>query len=213
MNRMIFIFAVFFLFPLTLAAQQNELGVFLSAAKLDETSFTDSETGVDLQIGFDEDLGYGVSYSRYFSDRVSVELALQKLGGDVELSVSGPDLPPFTADAGEMDLTAISATARWHFARPSARFTPYIGAGVARVTGEVGILGDPEDPESSDTIDLESETTWLANAGIDFRLTPNLSLAGDVKYIAYEPKEDGVPDEERIEVNPLVISASVKFRF
>jgi len=200
-------------FPLSLAAQTpaNELGVFVSASSFDDTTLPDDELDVDVELEFDEQIGYGVSYNRFWTPQLSTEFAVQRLGGDIDVSIiDGPTT--ITVDAGEIDLTAYSGTVQWHFGA-TGRFDPYVGGGVAYVTGDVDLIADPEDPESVDNVELENETTWLANAGINYRLTNSIAIGADAKYIAYEPKGKGDADDERVDVNPLVISAGVKFRF
>lgn len=203
-----------FVFSVTLSAQPaSELGLFVSQSGFDTTTFTDPEVGVDVEIEFDEDMGYGVSFNHYWTPALSTEFAAQTLGGDVQITISD-NLTDVTFDAGEVDLMAYSATLQWHFARGS-RFSPYIGGGAALLTGDVEFPVDATDPDNEDveTVDLENEFTWVANAGIDIGLTGSLAINADAKYFAYEPKGDGDADEDRLDVNPLVISAGIKFRF
>jgi outer membrane protein W len=199
-------------FPILAAAQQlpaNDVGVWVSTAQFDETSETDPDIGAEVSLEFDENVGYGVTFSHYWGNSLAVEFGAQKLGGDLNLSVEGP-AADFTAKVGELDLQAYSATLQWHFARGS-RISPYIGGGAAFVTADFD--AEPIEGEPDEQVDLDNETTWLANAGINFALTPSLSLGIDGKYIAYEPKGEGDSDEDRLDVNPLVLSAGLRFRF
>jgi outer membrane protein W len=199
-------------FPLTLTAQgrANELGVFVSLPQFDSTSFEDEEEpDLGLELDFDENVGYGVSYNRYWTDHLSSEFTAQRLSGDIQVNVTGGPAT-ITVDAGDIEMDVLSAGLQWHFGGAS-RFDPYIGGGVAYVSGEADVLADPEvDPEETENVDLDSETTWLANAGINFRLTDAFSLNADAKYIAYEPEDDA---GDSLDINPLVFSAGVKFRF
>jgi outer membrane protein len=198
-------------FPVVLSAQTpaNEFGVFVSRPAFDSTRFVDFESGDDFELEFDENAGYGVNFTHSFSPQVSLELTAQKMSGDVQVSL---DTPPITVNAGEINLMAYSATAQWHFAG-TGKFDPYVGAGVAYVTGDVDFIDDPEDPDATSNSDLENETTWLANAGIAYRISNTLSIGADAKYITYEPKAEDDVTEDRVDINPLVISAGVKFRF
>ncbi|HEX8251739.1 MAG TPA: OmpW family outer membrane protein [Thermoanaerobaculia bacterium] len=215
MTRIKWIIAVATLvFPLALSAQtrQNELGFFVSSSQFDSTRIEDDELDFDVELDFDENIGFGVSYNRYWTNQLSTEFAAQRLGGDIQVSlVDGPT--SITVDAGEIELTAFSGTLQWHFGG-AGRFDPYIGGGLAYVTGDVDVLADPEeDPEATENVELENETTWLANAGVNFRITDALSIGADAKYIAYEPEAEGDDSGESLDVNPLVFSAGIKFRF
>ncbi|MEA2490664.1 MAG: outer membrane protein [Acidobacteriota bacterium] len=198
-------------FPIMAAAQQpsNDVGVWVSTSQFDKTSETDPDLGGEVSIEFDENIGYGVTFSHYWGNALAVEFGAQKLGGDLNLSVEGPGAE-FTAKVGELDLQAYSATLQWHFARGS-RVSPYIGGGAAFVTADFD--AEPLEDEPAEQVDLDNETTWLANAGVNIALTPSLSLGIDGKYIAYEPKGEGDTDDDRLDVNPLVLSAGLRFRF
>jgi outer membrane protein W len=210
--RIKFILAVAVLvFPLTLSAQTraNELGVFASMSRFDET--TESDVDGDVTLGFDENIGYGVSYNRYWSNQLSTEFAAQRLGGDIQVSAfDGPG--SVTINAGELNMTVLSATLQWHFASNS-RIDPYIGAGAAYITGDADVLTDIDPAAATENVDLDTETTWLANAGLNFRFSDALSIGADAKYMKYEPRAEGDGPQDRIDVNPLVISAGLKFRF
>jgi outer membrane protein W len=196
-------------FPFALFAQPaNEVGVWISTSQFEDTGFVDE--GIELELSFDENIGYGVSFSHFWSQSLATEFSAQQLSADAEISISGPGLPPIDIDGGELEVMVYAATAQWHFARGS-RISPYVGAGAAFVTGEIS-GGDVIEGEDFST-DLENEFTWLANAGINFGLTDSLSLGLDAKYIAYEPTADDDEDEASEELNPLVLSAGLKFRF
>lgn len=210
-HRWILFAAALVIFPLSLAAQTspaNDVGVFVTSSSYDHEFDFDG-------IEFEEKAGYGVSYNRYWSDAISTEFAAQKLAADITyVPVFDDSLDEF--ELGEMDLTVISATAQWHFLR-GGRVSPYAGVGLAHIQGEVEtyeIETDPgEEPIEAGTFDLESETTVVLNGGVDFNVTPSLAIGLDVKYIAYDPKGEGELDSDRVDLNPLVLAAGLKFRF
>ena len=191
-----------FLLPLAATAQpMNELGVFISTSQFDDSEISD---GVDtLDIEFDEDMGYGLLYNRFWTSGFSTELAYQKLGADLTLSFED-----ITEDAGSLDLDMLTATAQLHFARGSM-LSPYVGGGVAYVSGEVGSIDQAE----LQSADLENELDFLVNAGLNLGIGQSLSIFLDGKYVMYEAREEGVPDDEAVDINPLIISAGVKWRF
>ena len=198
-------------FPLSLAAQSSEFGVFISQPQIQSTSLAD-DPAFDIRVEFDGDQGYGISYNRYWTDHVSTEFALQRLSSGVTLTVGGPAIEA-TFPAGDLDLTALSGVAQWHFGTRS-RIVPYVGAGIVHVTGEASGPDDPTDPTSPVTTDdLESKTSFIANAGIDFRVTPNIAITFDARYFSYDAVAEEDPLAEPIALDTYVYSAGVKLRF
>ena len=189
------------LFPLVAAAQQNDLGVFISTSQLDDSEI--NEAGDIFDVEFDEDMGFGVLYNRFWFGSFSTEFAYQRLGADLTLNFQD-----VAEDVGELDLDILTGTAQLHFARNGV-LSPYVGAGVAYVSGEAGSI-DQDELESED---LESELELLANAGINLRLGRSFTIFLDGKYIAYEARGEGDSDGEAIDLNPLIIAGGVKFRF
>ena len=189
-------------FPLFAFAQpNNELGVFISTSQLDDSEIRDASDVFDVE--FDEDMGYGILYNRFWMGGLSTEFAYQKLGAD--LTVSFQDI---AESAGDLNLDILSGTAQLHFARGSM-ISPYIGGGVAYVSGDAGSIDD----EEIEDVDLESELEFLANAGINVGLGANFAVFLDGKYILYEARGEGDSDGEALDVNPLIISGGVKIRF
>lgn len=189
------------LLPLSAFAQRNELGVFISTSQFDNSEFQDGLDDVDVE--FDEDMGYGVSYNRFWFGGFSTELAYQRLGAD--LTVSFEDI---TETAGDLDLDILSATAQFHFA-PQSMISPYIGGGLAYVSGEAGSI----DGDEIDTVDLENDTNWLANAGLNLNFGQRFAVFVDGKYVMYEARGEGDPDDEAFDINPLIVSGGIKLRF
>jgi len=189
------------LLPLAAAAQSNELGIFISTSQFDDSELSDGIDTVDVE--FDEDMGYGVLYNRYWFGGFSTEFAYQRLGAD--LTVSFEDI---AADAGDLDLDILSGTAQFHFAR-GGLISPYIGGGVAYISGEAGAI----DEEEIESVDLENELEFLANAGLNLNLGRSFGLFLDGKYILYEARGEGDDEDDALDINPLIISGGVKFRF
>lgn len=201
MIKRLFIALSLFLLPLSAAAQMNDLGFFISTSQFDDSEIDDAGDIFDVE--FDEDMGFGILYNRFWTNSFSTELAYQRLGAD--LTVSFEDI---AADAGELDLDILSATAQFHFARGSM-ISPYIGGGVAYISGEAGSI----DEDELEAVDLEDEIEFLANAGINLSLGRSLILFLDGKYILYEARGEGDSEDDALEINPLVLSAGIKWRF
>jgi outer membrane protein W len=191
------------LLPLAAAAQQpsNEVGIFISTSQFENSEISD---GVDsIEFNFEEDMGYGVLYNRYWTNSFSTEVAYQRLGAD--LTVGFQDI---VEDVGQLDLDILSATAQLHFLRGGV-LSPYVGGGVAYVSGEAGAI----DEDELGSTDLEKEIDFLVNAGLDFKVGRSLSIFLDGKYVMYEARGEGDSDADAVEINPLIVSAGLKFRF
>lgn len=189
------------LLPLSAFAQRNELGLFISTSQFENSEFQDGLDDIDVE--FEEDMGYGVSYNRFWFGGFSTEFAYQRLGAD--LTVSFEDI---TETAGDLDLDILSATAQFHFA-PQSMISPYIGGGLAYVSGEAGSIDDDE----IDSVDLENDTNWLANAGLNVNLGQRFAVFVDGKYVMYEARGEGDPDDEAFDINPLIVAGGIKLRF
>ena len=189
------------LLPLTAAAQNNEIGGFISTSQLSEDEI--QEAGDIFDVEFDEDMGVGVLYNRFWFGGFSTEFAYQRLGADLTLSFED-----VTEDLGELDLDVLSATGQLHFGRGTF-LSPYIGGGVAYISGEAGSIDEGE----LEATDLENELEILANAGLNLGLGRSFAVFLDGKYIWYEARGEGDPDDEALELNPLIISGGIKWRF
>ena len=201
MTKRAFLVLSLLLFPLVATAQQNEFGVFISTSQFDESEIEDA--GDIFEVDFEEDMGFGVLYNRFWVGGFSTEFAYQRLGADLTLSFED-----VAEDVGELDLDVLSATGQLHFMR-GGLLSPYIGGGVAYISGEAGSI----DQDEIEATDLESELEFLVNAGLNLRLGRSFGLFLDGKYIMYEARGEGDPDEEALELNPLVIAGGVKWRF
>jgi outer membrane protein W len=189
------------LLPLTATAQRNDLGVFISTSQFEDSEINDAGDIFDVE--FDEDMGVGILYNRFWTNSFSTEFAYQRLGADLTLSFQD-----ISEDVGSLDLDMLTATGQLHFARGSM-ISPYIGAGVAYVSGEAGAI----DGSELENADLENEVDFLANAGLNVGLGRSLVIFLDGKYVMYEARGEGDPDDDALDVNPLIIAAGIKWRF
>jgi outer membrane protein W len=179
----------------------NDIGVFVSTSQFEDSEIDDAGDIFDVE--FDEEMGVGVLYNRFWTNGFSTELAYQRLGADLTLSAGD-----VAKDVAELDLDLLTATAQLHFAR-NALISPYIGGGVAYISGEAGSI----DSNELEDADLENEVEFLANAGVNLRLGRSFTVFLDGKYVMYEALGEGEPDEGAIDVNPLIIAGGIKFRF
>jgi outer membrane protein W len=207
MKKLVLIIIALFATPSTVSAQTlstSDAAVWITDSEFNDPSFTDEEGTVQFE--FDEQAGYGVSFNHFWVSSFSTEFAYHKFGADMDASVD--DGPRF--DAGEIDASSLTGIAQWHFRRAS-RFSPYVGAGVAYMSGEF----DPADFDGEDdvAVDFEDEFTWAANFGANIGLTERLAIGLDAKFIHWEPKESGDEASERVELSPVLLSAGLRYRF
>lgn len=193
--------------PVVLLAQNNDIGVFLSAASYSSTTFSNPEApGETSRINFDEGTGYGVSYDRFWTPNISTELAYTEVDSDV--STEGYDALSGDVDGAHFWMWTVIA--KYH-ARRFGRTMPYAGGGLAHTNGYIDVVGQVFE---TDTLFFNVETTWVANLGVAYAATPIVILALDAKYVPYSINEiDGEATEDSIDVNPLMISAGIHWRF
>lgn len=188
--------------PLPLFAQ-TEAGVRISSVEFDDT--TEVNDAEEVLIELDEDLGYGLFVNRFWTSTFSTEFAIDRLGAGLDVTIGNDP----TVTVGDLEVTVYSATALWHFRR-DARVSPYAGIGAAFVTGRFDIGNEVEVEE----VDFDNDLTWVAHGGVAVKLTDRVSLTGDARYVAYEPTiSDDDGEEESVDLNPLMLSAGVRFRF
>ncbi len=204
---LLLIAALFFLIaPLQLFAQAGttEVGFRVSSVDFDDTREVDE--GEEALLEFDEDLGYGVSLNHFWTNAFSTEFAIDRLGADLDVSFDGG--PALTV--GETEVTMYSAIAQWHFRRAS-RVSPYVGIGAAYLSGRFDLLLE----EEVAVLDVENELTWIATGGVSFQVSDHVSLAADARYAPYQPEftDEETGEDERIDINPLILSAAIRFRF
>jgi outer membrane protein W len=134
----------------------------------------------------------GLSYNRYWTPAISTRFSAIELGVDT-----------FRVDLGSrsFDMNAYSAALEYHLRRDRL-FAPYAGIGVALVSSTIG----------SRFVDAgaEAELTALATAGVDVNLFRRFAAGFDATYMPYRPD---YPTVGELELNPLTISATLKFRW
>lgn len=184
----------------------SDFGAWLVGSDLEETTLT--EDGDDIKIGFDKENGFGFSFNHFWTETVSTEIAAQTFHGRMVIT-SDFGAGPFTFEAGNLDAIALSALAQYHFNR-AGRFSPYVGGGIARLSGDFEAF---EDPDGVESFDLESEIAWTVAAGANVRITENLFLAADLKFIPWSAVAEGEPESESLDIDPLLLSFGMKVRF
>ena len=184
----------------------SDFGAWIVGSELKETTLT--EDGDDITVRFEKENGFGFSFNHFWTGNVSTEIAAQTFHGRMIIS-SDFGAGPLEFEVGNLDAIALSALAQYHFNR-AGRFSPYVGAGIARLSGEFAAFDDPDGVES---FDLEPEFAWTAAAGVNFRATENLFLTADLKFIPWSAVAKGEPDSESLDIDPQLLSFGMKVRF
>lgn len=188
------------------AQSTTDVAAWASFTGFDSTRFVDPTDDTAVEISLDDTVGYGVSLNQYWTSNFSTELGATMWDTDVKADVE--DFGEF--DLGSMELTAIHAVGQWHFS-PAGKIDPYVGAGVAYFDADDLEVVDAVEEEETE-LPVDSEASWVANAGVNFNFG-RLALALDAKYAPYEPSVGTGEDEEDLSLNPLSLSAGLRFRF
>lgn len=201
------------LFPVSLFAQSNEIAVFANHTSFQSTTDTDPTIPFTAKLKFDSKVGYGVSFDHFLSPNLSVQLLAQTLRGTGKIDIDAG--LKFTLDAGTLDVKEYDAALHWYFL-PEGAFRPYVGGGVARIQGgKLKIPADAANDIEAETISLDSKVTWVADAGIDFRVSPKAAVSLTAKYTPYSSGVGAAPDDpvQRLKLDPLTIAAGFRWRF
>ncbi|MGH9810790.1 MAG: OmpW family outer membrane protein, partial [Terriglobia bacterium] len=138
----------------------------------------------------------------------------QTVRGNAKLSVSASGLN-LGETGGTLDLKQYDAALHWYVV-PSGSFRPYVGAGIAWIgSGKLKIDADPASNDPATTVRLENKTTWLADGGVDFSVSPQVTITLAGKYTHYTAKLNTTPDDlfQNLKLNPLTIAAGIRFKY
>jgi outer membrane protein len=171
----------------------------------------DDTTANPVDVNFDGTLGYGIGANIFFGDHISTEFAIVRVNSDVNFRQRA------VANGNtQAEMMPITAVLQFHLA-PNARFDPYIGAGAAYV-----LIDDVDTPDELNNLDFErldfKDDVGLAlNAGLGIRLTNNLGLTLDAKYVPLESSATAVRTtgntDVKFDINPVILSAGLSLRF
>jgi len=210
--------AVMLFAALTLASSlfaQNEVAVFLNRTSFKSTTVSDPTVGLTAKLKFDSKNAYGISFDRYISPTTSVQFLAQNLKADTVLEVNAPSFPGFSTDAGSLELKEYDVALHWHFGAGHS-FKPYVGFGIARIQGgKIHVPADLTDSGVDETHSLDDKTTWVADAGIDFQISPNLGVIVTAKYVPYKTSYGADPSEpvQKLKLDPRSLAAGLRWRF
>ena len=200
---------VILLLVATPAVAQNptDFNVWISWA--DISGENEPEPGI--KIDFESASGFGVSANWFLTPHLSTELGVLALKSDGTI-----DVEEFAEeiDLGSLDLIPVTLIAQFHFARDS-RIDPYVGVGAAYVMAD-DLDSDDLDLLQVGSVEVDDEFTYVINAGLGLQVTSGFGIVIDGKYIALEPAtrgEGSTEDELDLELNPLIVSVGLRWRF
>lgn len=201
------------LFAALPALAQTPVDVLVFGSWVDAQGDTAFDEG--LEMDFESGTGFGVGVNWFWGDRVSTEFAASAVSLDagIEEGEGESDDEEPLVDLGSADLTPITVTFQFHFARDSF-IDPYVGVGAAWVMAD-DLASDDLDLLEIGSIEVDDEVTYVLNAGLGVRFTDRIGLYLDGKYIPLEPATRAAEDPEDvdIEINPMILSAGLRFRF
>lgn len=154
--------------------------------------------------------GFGATVEVFWSERISTQFAASFM--NPEAILFPPDAEP--VDLGTLGLDIYSVTARYHF-MPRSRLSAYAGGGAAFVV--IGNLDDQFGDAFEATFD--SETTFLAEAGLRYRLMPRLFVALDATYLPLTAEPDVLLNTGQLvlpremDLGSVIMSAGLSWRF
>jgi outer membrane protein W len=199
-------------FPVSLMAQSSDIGIWVNTTNFKSTTETDPDfPGSQVEIDFDQKMGYGVTFNSYFSQNFSTEFGAQRILGDAKATLSFPPISE-TVDIGEFKSNVFSGIVQWHFA-PGRFIDPYIGGGASYFQGaQLKISDDPLLEAEEDTIKFDNKIKFTANAGVSIALTKGMSISLDGRYTPYEAEERNSSIAESVKLDPLTISLGIRLK-
>lgn len=175
-----------------------------------EGTFDTSNDQID--VNFDGEMGYGASVNIFWGSRFSTEFAVSQI--DLPIALTSRPRAVGVQDTNA-NMIPVTGVLQWHLA-PDAMLDPYIGAGAAYI-----LFGNVTKGEAGNLAldDIDSDDLGLViNAGLSIALNENLGINLDAKYVPVGSAARGVLNdangtETDIEINPIIFSAGLAWRF
>lgn len=180
---------------------QTEFGIFA----VRPTSSTTHDPGGDIH--FRDGNGYGVSLTRYWSNHLALEAAASQLHQPGTVDFGGQQV----LDVGRLRMRPISLALQWHLFHGET-VDPYVGAGAAYVFMQ-SLSSADLDNSGIGNVEVKNGFAPLANAGVNVGIGHSLALAFDFKYLRFRPDSGPADARVRLDLNPLIMAAGLRFRF
>jgi outer membrane protein W len=178
-------------------AQVNTLTFFATGQHNGGDTPFAGDPGESLMVHFENGRGFGASYARAIRDRWSIEAAVFRTTSDVRIF----ERTAGSFDAGELDLTSLIGMIRAHTHRDGP-FDVWAGAGVAHV-----IASDVSD------VPVDNESTLAIGAGVAWDFSPRAGITLDARYLPLTLTGQTDNGDVEADINPLLVSIGLRFRF
>lgn len=204
------------LFPVALFAQShpNDFSIFVNRTTFHTTTESDPDFGFTAKFSIDSKTGYGISFDHYIAPNMSVQFLAQSVRGNSKISITDDTTgTTFSVNAGSVDMRQYDVALHYYFGNSPA-IRPYAGLGILRTQGgKVTVPADLTDSGVEEKISLDDKFSWVADAGVDFRVTPNGSIVVSGKYAPYKTSVSDDPTDPHVKLDPLTIAAGFRWRF
>lgn len=185
------------------AVQADELSPYMVRVRAVNVGFTGNglDVGGGNTVKAQDTVIPEVDLSYFFTRNIAAELVLTT-PQDVKVNLNGTQI-------GTVQALPPSLVLQYHFTDMGA-FKPYIGAGVNYTVfyKRDNILGGAVHVDNS-------STGFVAQVGVDYALTRNVSLNVDVKYVQMSTNVTtaGGTSLGKLDLNPITAGVGVGYRF
>jgi outer membrane protein W len=162
-------------------------------------------TDEGLTLEADDAFGARVAWELLFTDRIGLEVGLATSEHDLVASIAG-----FELEFASTRLQPLTASLLVHLT-PADGADVYFGGGLAHVRYDDLEVRVPDEPV--ERVDLDDNTTWQVQAGVDVAVGAAWGLSLGLQYVATEATFEGGDESENLPIEPLVAAAGVVFRF
>lgn len=152
--------------------------------------------------------GFSATGEWFFNERVSTQFAATFINPEAFYT-------PNDTDLGTLGIDVYSLTARYHF-RGASRISPFAGAGAG-----LAVFGNLDDRFGTDLeAEFDAELAPIVEGGVRYRFRRGLVLSAALRYMPVTATTEVVLDRdpnvefpEEIELNPVMVSVGVSWRF
>ena len=196
------------------AYEQGEwvVRVGMTTVAPDDSSNNVNVGGADLGVGVnvDSNTQLGLNFVYFYSPQLAIEvLAATPFSHDIGLDTLGSlgntkHLPP-------------TVSANYYFLEPSAKFQPYVGAGINYTIFFDEKFTSANTDAGFSNLDLDSSFGLAAQVGFDYMLDDKWLINGSVRWMDINTEAsfdlNGAAGSVDVSIDPLVYSITAGYRF